>query len=105
GEVERRDARADAEGLQPRMRVDAAADLLRIRAFQQLGSADSKFDDLDAALNGSHRIEKHLAVLLADEGGQLLLVLFDKLAKLVEDARAAYRGCVAPSGKRGRRGL
>ena len=80
----------------------AAADLFGVRALEQLGRADGKFDHLDAALNRSHRVEKHLAVLFADQRGQFLLVLFDELTKLVEDARAPHGRHVAPGGKRRR---
>ena len=86
------------------MGVDPAADRLGVIALEQLGRAHGKLDDLDAALNRPHRVEKHLAVLLADEHGELFLVLLDQLAKTIEDPRAA-QGRRRPPGRkcRGRR--
>ena len=64
-EVERRDPGADAERLQPRVRVHAAADRTGVLAFEQVRRAGSELDHLDAALHRSHRVEEHFAVLLA----------------------------------------
>ena len=94
-EIERRDARADAERLQPRVRVDAAADRLGVLALQQVRRADGELDDLDAALHRAHRVEKHLAVLLADERRELLLVLLDAARETGSGSRARRSGGVA----------
>ena len=52
------------------------------------------------ALDRSHRVEEHLAVLFADDGRDLLLMLLDELAEAVQDPRAPERRRRAPCGKR-----
>src|SRR5260221_696569 len=89
--IERRDSGTHTQRLQARVRVDATPHRFRMIAFEQLGRACRELDDLDAALNRSHRVEKHLAVFLADERGDLFLMLLDELAKPVQDPRAPKR--------------
>src|SRR4029077_5824242 len=68
-------------------------------ALEQLRSARGELDNLETSLYRPHRIEKHLAVLLADQGGELFLMLFDELAEPIQNARAPERRRRPPGGK------
>ena len=82
------------------MRVHAAADRFRVVALEQMRRADRELDDFDAALNRAHRVEKDLAVLLADDPRHVLLALFHQLAEARQDASAWQRRRRAPGRKR-----
>ena len=85
------------------MGIDTAAHRFGVVALEQLGSARGELDDFNASLNRPHRIEKDLAVLLADQRGQLFLMQFDELAKPIQNARAPERRRRTP-GRKGRDG-
>ena len=105
GKVERCDARADPQGLQSRVRVDLAANRFGVLALEQVRRADGELDDFDAALHRAHRVEKHLAVLLADERRDLFLMQLHQLAKARENAGAAQGRRRPPGRERGHGGL
>ena len=63
GEVERSDARHDAERLADRVDVDAGRGLLRVVALQELRDPADVLDDLDAALHLAERVGQDLPVL------------------------------------------
>jgi hypothetical protein len=98
--IERRDAGADAERLQQRVAVDAAADILGVLAFEQVRGAARELDDFDAALQGTGGIQQGFAMLLADEAHQFGLIGFHQLAVARQNAGTLERWRVAPAGER-----
>ena len=72
GEVERRDAGGDAQGLAHRIHVDAGACAIAVVALQQVRDSACEFNDFHAALQVSQRIRNGLAVLHRDERGDFL---------------------------------
>ena len=105
GEVERRDARDDAERLADRVDVDPRRGLLRVLALEELRDAADVLDHLDAALHLAVRVGKDLAVLRGEEPGQIVAVLVDQLVDAEEELGSLREGEVAPARVRGfRRG-
>jgi hypothetical protein len=100
-EVERRDARHHTERLAHRPVVDAARDLLREIALQQLRDAAGELEDLDAARHLTLRVREHLAVLTGDERGEGITLLVHQLEEARQDARAAHRRGIRPGGPGG----
>ncbi|CDY79544.1 hypothetical protein BGLT_02326 [Caballeronia glathei] len=103
-EIERRDARDDAERLAQIPVVDAPADLVGEIGLEQIRNAAGKFDDLDAAHHFALGVAEHLAVLAGDELGQLVVVLVEQLLELEHHAGALERRGFAPGGECGFRG-
>ena len=81
-EVERGDARHDAERLADRVHVDAGGGLLGESALQQAGDPAGELHVLEAALHLAHRVGEHLAVLRRDRGRDLGLPVVQQLADL-----------------------
>ncbi len=105
GEVERRDAGADAERLAHRIDVDAGTGADGIFALQRLRDAAAIFDHLEPALDVALGVGDDLAVLRAEQMRELVHVGFDQLLILEHDAGAALRIGRRPGGLRGLRGI
>ncbi len=71
-EVERRDARADTDGMSNRLAVDLPGDVGERLTHDQAGNSAGELDDLDAAVDRCPRLGERLAVLSRDQAGQLL---------------------------------
>ena len=59
--------------------------------------AAGKLDDFDSPLHRADRVQEHLAVFLADQGGQFMAMDFEQLAKARQDPRASQRRGGAPA--------
>ena len=105
GEVERGDARADADGLAHRIDVDARTCALRVFALQHMRDAAAELDHFEAALNVALRIGDDLAVLGGQQVRQLIEVRFDQPLEFEHHAGAALRIDCGPCRLRGERGL
>ena len=97
GEVERRDAGDDAERLAHRVRVDAAGDLRRGLALEQVAEPAGELDHLEAAVHLAARVGEHLAVLARDQRGELVAVGVDELAEREQHLRCAWRATPRPT--------
>ena len=104
GEVERRDARHDAERLADRVHVDPGRGLLGVGALQQLGDPADVLDDLDAPLHLTQRVRQDLAVLGGEQACEILAMLVDELVDAEEELRALRERPLAPCAERGRCG-
>ena len=94
GEIERRDAGDHAQGLTERVDVDAGTGAFGVFALHQVGNADSKLDDLKAALNVALGVGNGLAVLARQNVGELVVVALRQFEELHHHARPALRiGC------------
>ena len=100
GEVEGRDASANADRLAEAVDVDARACALGIFALEDVGDAAAKFDDFEAALNVALGVRDHLAMFGAEQMGQLGHVRFDQRLEIEHDAGAALRVDGGPGGLR-----
>jgi hypothetical protein len=105
GEVEGRDAGADAERLAQREAVDAPADLVAVLAFEQIGNAAGEFDHLQTARHLAARVGDDLAVLDADQRRELGEVVLDQVAEAEHHARARQRRRARPRRESGLRRL
>ncbi len=85
------------------MAVDAAADVLRLLALQQMRHAAGELDHLDAALHRAGGVGQRLAMLFRSQLREFVAVLLHQLAEAGEDARAPQRRGLAP-GREGRFG-
>ena len=98
-EIERRDAGAHPERLAERQKVDPGADVLAELALEQLRDAARELDHLDAAHDLALGVGERLAVLGADQVGQLVNLLLEQVLEPEHDARAAQRGDRRPFGQ------
>ena len=80
---------ATPSGWRMRVRVDAAGDLGRHLALEQLADPAGELDDLEAALHLAARVVEHLAVLARDDAGEVVAVAVDQLAEAEQHRRAA----------------
>ncbi len=87
GEVERGDARDDAERLTHRIDVDSGPGPLSVLALEHMRDAAGEFDDFKPALNIALRIRDHLAMFGAEQMGEFVHMLFDQRLKREHDAR------------------
>jgi hypothetical protein len=97
-EVERGDARADAERLAHRIDIDAGAGALGILALQHMRDAAGEFDHFEAALDVALGVGDHLAMFGAEQVRQLVHVLFDQRLEGEHHAGAALRVGRGPAG-------
>ncbi len=95
-EVERGDARDDADGLAEGEHVDPGGDLVRVLALEQLRDAAGELDHLEAAADLALRVGEDLAVLGRNQLSKFLHVRGDELAELEQHGRALGQGDVAP---------
>ncbi len=79
-EVERGDAGHDAERLLDAVHIDPGAGLLAVSALHEVGDAAGELDVLEAAGHFAERVAEHLAVLHADQRGDLFAVGVDQFA-------------------------
>ena len=98
-EVERGDARHDAERLADLVDVDAGARLLGEPALEQVRDAARELEVLEAAGDLAERIRWDLAVLRGEVGGQLVTALVDQVADLEQDVGALAQRRGAPAGE------
>ena len=98
-EVEGGDTRDHAQWLHQREAVNAAADVRRIFALDQMWNAAGKFHHFDAAGQFAQRIGIHLAMLADNQRRQLVAMLFQQRLKIEHDARTAQRCGARPVGK------
>ena len=103
GEVERRDAGDDAEGLADRIDVDSRPRAFRIFALHQMRRAEREFADLEAPLDIASCVGNGLAVFAGEELREVVVVPMQKIDELHHDARAALRIGGGPVGLRGQR--
>src|SRR4029453_2684100 len=66
--------------------------------------AAGELDDFDATLDRAHCVEEHLAMLLADDQRQFLVMSVQQLKVAREDPYPSNRWSGAPGRKRGCRG-
>ncbi|MNX85344.1 hypothetical protein D3C86_1171790 [compost metagenome] len=100
GEVEGRDARADADRLADRIHVDGRACALGELTLLQMRNAADKFADFEAADDIALGILDGLAVLTGEQHRQLVHVAVQKFDELEENAGAALRVGGGPLGLR-----
>ncbi len=100
GEVERRDARDDADRLTDRVDVDAGRGLLRELPLQQGRYPAGELDHLEAARHLAHRVGEDLAVLGDEQLREVLLVGVDELADVEHQLGALGERDAAPRGER-----
>ena len=100
-EVERRDARDDAERLADLVDVDAGRGLLAVAALQQVADAGRELEVLEAARDLAERVGGHLAVLGGQVRRELMAMRLDEVADAEEDLGAARERRRAP-GREGR---
>ena len=98
GEVERGDARADADRLAHRIDVDAGAGALRIFTLQHMRDAAAEFDDFEAALDIALRVGDDLAMLARQHVREAVHVGFDEALEFEHHARAPLRVGGSPGG-------
>ena len=98
-EVEGRDADGDPERLPERVGVDVRRDHRRVHPSEMHGQPASELDGLDPAHDLAERIRKGLAMITADEPGQILAVAVDELAIREEDVTARDERHIAPRGE------
>jgi hypothetical protein len=98
-EVERRDAREDAERLAEARAVDPARDVLEDLALEQRGRARGDLDALDPAPDAPARLLDRLAVLARDRARELLGVAVEQVLQLEEAPRALDGRHRAPLGE------
>src|SRR5579872_3929167 len=101
GEVERGDARTNAQGLAHRIDIDPGSGADGIFAFQCLRDAARIFNHFQTALNIAPRIRDHFAVFRAQQVRELIHVLFNKIPELEHDACPALRVGLSPFRLRG----
>jgi len=102
-EVERGDARRDAQGLAHGIDVDARASALGVLTLQGVGDAAGELDDLQAALEVAAGVGDHLAVLGGQQRGEFVHPRLDQALELEHDPRAAL-GIGRGPGRLGRKG-
>ena len=95
-EVERRDARANANGHARRPAVDVGADAVAVLAFEQMRNACRELDHLHAARNRALGVGERLAVLLRHDLRQILLVPVEQVTKSHQHTRTPQRRCCRP---------
>ncbi|MNN06453.1 hypothetical protein D3C81_1192440 [compost metagenome] len=105
GEVERGDARHDAERLAHGIDVDAGAGALRVFALQRVRDAAGEFNDFQTALDVALGVGDDLAVFRGQQLGQLVHVGLDQALELEHDAGAALRVGAGPALEGGLSGL
>ena len=91
GEVERRNARADANRLADRVHVDCRACTLGEFALLQMRNAADEFADFEAAHDIALGIFNGLAMLAGEQHRQLVHVAVQKFDELEENAGATLR--------------
>ena len=101
GEVERGDARADADRLAHRIDVDARARALGIFALEHVRDAAAEFDDFEPALDVALGVGDDLAMLARQQVRELVDIGFDQRLEVEHHARAALRVGRGPGGLRG----
>ena len=89
GEVERRDARDDAERLADRIDVDAGRGLLRVATLEELRDATCELEVFEASSDFTEGVCGDLAVLGRQDRGDFGPVLVDEIADLEQDLGAA----------------
>ena len=82
------------------MAVDAHADVLGDLAFQQLRRTAGELDHLETARHLAAGVGDDLAVLGADDHGELLGMGLDEVAQAVQEPRAVQRRRRRPSRER-----
>ena len=102
-EVEGRNARGDAQGLELAPRINRRADVFAVLAFEQFGGVAGVFHVFNTALQLAHGIGQHFAVLSSDQGANFRGMLFEQDLELAHHASAFERGRVAPLGECGLR--
>ena len=101
GEVERRDAHADAERLADGVAVDAARDVGQDLAHQERRDAAGEFDHLDAPAHVAARFDEGLAVFAGDALREFLEGVFQQHLEAEKDAGAFGGRRVGPGRERG----
>ncbi len=91
GEIERCDARADAQWLAHGEHIDARPGPLRIFTLQRVRHAAGELDHVQPALHIAARIGDHLAVFAAEQRGEVFHVRFDQPFEFEHDAGALLR--------------
>ncbi len=105
GEVERRDAGADAQRLANGLAINAARDVLQRFAHQERRHAARELDHLDAALHVAAGLDERLAMLPRVALDQVLGILLQQRLEPEEDARAVGRRGFPPGGEGSRGGF
>ncbi|MGY4375356.1 hypothetical protein ACVWZ3_002995 [Bradyrhizobium sp. i1.3.6] len=90
-EVERRNARNDAERLAHGIDVDPGAGAFGIFALHQMRDAAGELRDFEAALNVALGIRHGLAMLTREQLGELVVVALHQLDEFHHDAGPALR--------------
>src|SRR5690554_1924098 len=98
-EVERRDARNDAQRLAHGPVIDAIGNLLGVIALQQLRDAAGEFNNINATGDFTLRIGEDLAVFGRNHGCHGVDVVVHQTKESIDDARAAYWRRVGPRGR------
>ena len=104
GEIERRDAGADADGLADGLAVDAGGDIVERIAHHQAGHAAGHFHHLDGAAHFGPGVFGGLAVFAGEDGGQIVGVFFEQRLVAIEHLHAVDHRHVAPFQERRVRG-
>lgn len=91
GEVERRDARNNAERLAHGIGVDAGTGIVGELALEHVRRTEADFHHFEAALDVAPGIRNGLAVFTGEQLGQAVIFGFDQLNELAQNAHAALR--------------
>ena len=96
GEVERRDASHDTQRLPDAVGVDIGGDLGRDLSLQQARDTAGVLDHFEPPLHFPECVGIDLAVLGADESGQVAPVAVDELPVAEHDVDSSAEGCGLP---------
>ena len=99
-EVERGDARDDAERLAHRIDVDPGARAMGIFSLERMGDATRELDHLEPTLDVALRVGDDLAMFGGQQLGELLHVSLEQHLEVEHDARAPLRVGRCPAGER-----
>src|SRR3954471_3899143 len=100
GEVVRRNADANADGVADRFRVDVTGNIRQDVARDEARDSAGEFDDLDAAVYFGPCFGERLAMLARDKRGELFEVLFQNCPEAKHQPGAFDDGRFAPRRQR-----
>ena len=95
-EVERRDRRADADGLAHELDVYSGRDAFEVLALQEVRDAARRLGRLDSAEHFAARVVERLTHVLGDEARDLLVIGPERFAQRHHGAGALLRGRRSP---------